>query len=229
MNYTELVIAIQSHLENTFPTFTTWDGVGDTPAQQIARFVHLAERRVYQQLGLPVLRHYATQTLNPGNPVLAIPVDVVTLCAVAVSLPTGDVQHLIPKDPEFIRAAYPNPTRMSIPKYYALTGSPGSTTMRCIVGPTPDNTYSVNVEYFGYPESITTAVGGHTWLGDNFDNLLLMASLLEAYTFMKGDPDMLAAYGSQYSDALNAAGRLITGLQRTDTYRTALPFSGAGM
>jgi hypothetical protein len=87
-----------------------------------------------------------------------------------------------------------------------------------MLGPKPDSAYTVELHYFYYPESITTA--NITWLGDNFDTVLLYGSLVEAYTFMKGEPDMLALYNGKYTEALALAKRLGDGMERQDAYRS---------
>jgi hypothetical protein len=128
----------------------------------------------------------------------------------------------------FIRQAYPQPTDTALPKYYALFG-PTTTNdatpvitdeLSFILGPTPDAAYSVELHYYYYPESITTAADGRTWLGDNFDSVLLYGSLVEAYTFMKGEADMVALYNTKYQEALAMASRLGNGLERSDAYRS---------
>jgi hypothetical protein len=141
---------------------------------------------------------------------------------------TGAYEYLLNKDVNFIRQAYPNPTDTAIPKYYALFG-PTTTSgenpqitneLSFILGPTPDAIYSVELHYYYYPESITTASSGQTWLGDNFDSVLLYGSLVEAYTFMKGEADMMSLYDGKYKEALMLAKRLGDGLERSDAYRS---------
>jgi len=126
---------------------------------------------------------------------------------------------LLNKDVNFIRQAYPQPTDTGIPKYYALFGprSDNAAELTFILGPTPDAAYNSELHYFFYPESIVTAT--NTWLGDNFDTVLLYGTLVEAYTFMKGEPDMLGLYDGKYKEALALAKRLGDGLERGDAYR----------
>ena len=128
----------------------------------------------------------------------------------------------------FIRQAYPTPTDTAIPKYYALFG-PTTTNdatpvitdeLSFILGPTPDAAYSVELHYYYYPESIVDAADGRTWLGDNFDSVLLYGSLVEAYTFMKGEPELVSLYNTKYQEALGLASRLGDGLERSDAYRS---------
>ena len=122
-----------------------------------------------------------------------------------------------------MREAYPTPTDTGTPKYYALfgptvTGSTISNELSFILGPTPDAGYSAELHYYYYPQSIVTA--STTWLGDNFDTVLLYGSLVEAYTFMKGEADMIALYEGKYKEALALAKRLGDGLERQDAYRS---------
>jgi hypothetical protein len=78
----------------------------------------------------------------------------------------------------------------------------------------------VELHYYYYPESITVAVDGQTWLGDNFDSVLLYGSLVEAYTYMKGEADMMGLYNGKYQEALALAKRLGDGMERQDAYRS---------
>jgi hypothetical protein len=135
---------------------------------------------------------------------------------------SGNYEYLLNKDVNFIRQAYPQPTDTAIPKYYALFGPSytNSDELSFILGPTPDAVYSVELHYFFYPDSITIAPDGRTWLGDNFDTVLLYGSLVEAYTFMKGEQDVIALYDGKYKEALALAQRLGDGLERSDAYRS---------
>jgi hypothetical protein len=133
---------------------------------------------------------------------------------------TGAYSYLLNKDVSFIREAYPIPATAGTPKHYALFGSRTDlpTELSFILGPTPDASYSVELHYFYYPESITTATT--TWLGDNYDPVLLYAALVEAYTFMKGEADMMALYEKKFAEAMMQLKRLGDGLERQDAYRS---------
>jgi hypothetical protein len=136
---------------------------------------------------------------------------------------SGPYTFLLNKDVNFMREAYPTPTDTGTPKYYALfgptvSGSTISNELSFILGPTPDATYSAELHYYYYPQSIVTS--STSWLGDNFDTVLLYGSLVEAYTFMKGEPDMIALYDGKYKEALGLAKRLGDGLERSDAYRS---------
>jgi len=178
-----------------------------------------------------VVGQYVTGTgIGAGAYVLAISTLTITLSVVNTGAVSGTVNfqgeylYLLNKDVNFIRQAYPTPTSTGTPQYYALFGptvTSGTITneLSFILGPTPDASYNAELHYYYYPESITTASSGQTWLGDNFDTVLLYASLVEAYTFMKGETDMMTLY-NQFVEALALAKRLGDGLERQDAYRT---------
>jgi hypothetical protein len=136
---------------------------------------------------------------------------------------TGVYEYLLNKDVNYIRAAYPNPLTTGMPRYYAIfgptvSGSSITNELTFLLGPTPDAAYTVELHYYYYPESITTA--STTWLGDNFDSALLYGSLVEGYTFMKGEADVIAAYAKRYEEAMILAKRLGDGMERRDAYRS---------
>ena len=211
MNYAALVVAISDYTENTFPT------------ADMNTFITQAEQRIYNSVQFPSLRKNVTGTVTANNKYLSCPTDFLSPYSLAVIDTAGAYEYLLNKDVNFIRQAYPTPTDTAIPKYYALfgptvSGSTISNELSFILGPTPDATYSVELHYYYYPESITTALT--TWLGDNFDTVLLYGSLVEAYTYMKGEADVLALYDGKYKEALGLAKRLGDGLERSDAYRS---------
>ena len=208
MNYTELVTAVSDYTENTFET------------SEMDTFIQQAEQRIYNSVQFPSLRKNVTGTITANNKYLSCPLDYLSTFSLAVVDATGAYEYLLNKDVNFIRQAYPQPTDTAIPKYYALFGpnSAVANELSFILGPTPDATYTVELHYFYYPESIVTA--GTSWLGDNFDTVLLYGTLVEAYTFMKGETDMMQLYDGKYKEALQLAKRLGDGLERSDSYRS---------
>jgi hypothetical protein len=138
------------------------------------------------------------------------------------NLNTGTYEYLLNKDVNFIRQAYPTANDTGLPRYYALFGprSDNADELTFILGPTPDSAYYTELHYYFYPESITVAADGRTWLGDNFDSVLLYGSLVEAYTYMKGESDMMQLYNQKYVEALALAKRLGDGMERQDAYRS---------
>mgnify|MGYP003348526815 FL=1 len=224
MTYSELITAIQTYTENTFPSTTLADGTVVSSTTQLNRFIEQAEQRIYNSVQFPSLRKNVTGNVSTANKYLSAPNDFLSTYSLAVIDASGNYEYLLNKDVNFIRQAYPNPTTdTGIPKYYALfgptiSGSTITTELSFIVGPTPDAAYNVELHYYYYPESITTATT--TWLGDNFDTVLLYGSLVEAYTYMKGEVDLITLYDTKYKEALALAKRLGDGLERSDAYRS---------
>jgi len=208
MNYTELSQAIQAYTENTDTSFVA----------NIPLFVQQAEKRIYNSVQFPALRKNVTGNVTQDVKYLACPVDFLAPYSLAVV--SGAYQYLLNKDVNFIREAYPSPTDTGVPKFYALFGprADNETDLSFILGPTPNSGYAVELHYFYYPESIVTA--GTSWLGDNFDPALLYGALVEAYTYMKGEQDMMQLYDGKLKEALQLAKRLGDGLERRDAYRS---------
>lgn len=212
VNYTQLVANIQNYCENSF------DYANDPTI--IDTFIKQAEVRIYNTIQFPSLRKNVTGVTSGGNKYLACPTDFLAVYSMAVVNPTtSEYEYLLNKDVNFIRQAYPVPTSTGIPKYYALfgptTGLPQELTF--ILGPTPTASYTVELHYFFLPESIVTA--NTTWLGDNYDPVLLYGSMVEAITYMKGEQDLVSLYNQKYTEALAMAKRLGDGLERGDAYR----------
>jgi hypothetical protein len=216
MNYTQLSAAISAYTENTEANFVA----------EIPVFITQAEQRIYNSVQFPSLRKNVTGPISTNNKYLSAPTDFLAVYSLAIyPVGGGSYTYLLNKDVNFIRECYPNPTDYGVPKYYALfgptvSGSAITNELTFIVGPTPDTTYSAELHYYYYPDSITTVSGGQTWLGDNFDTVLLYGSLVEAYTYMKGEADMMQLYNQKYMEALSLAKRLGDGMEREDAYRS---------
>ena len=224
MNYTQLVASIEAYTENNFPDITLSDASIETTKEQVDRFIQQAEQRIYNNVQFPSLRKNMTGNIQSGNKYLKAPDDYLATYSLAVIDSSGNYEYLLNKDVNFIRQAYPNATTdTGIPRYYALFGPALSGTaitneLTFILGPTPDAAYTAELHFYYYPESIVTA--GTTWLGDNFDTVLLYGALVEAYTFMKGENDMISLYNQKYVEALALAKRLGDGMERQDAYRS---------
>jgi hypothetical protein len=191
MNYSELVQAIQDYTQNEETSFVS----------NIPTFVQQAEERINRSVMLPELRKNVTASMTAGNKYIARPEDFLSVFSFAVIDGSGDYSYLLDKDVSFIREAYPSTSTQALPKYYAqfdgdTTGDQGN----FILGPTPDASYSVELHYYYDPESIVTA--GTTWYGTNAESALLYGSLIEAYTYMKGEADLIALYTSRYTEAM---------------------------
>lgn len=227
MTYDELFANIQAYTENTFPETYLADGSAVSTETQINTFIQQAEQRIYNTVQFPSLRKNVTGITTNGNKYLSCPLDFLAVYSIAVETTDGQ-EFLLNKDVNFIRQAYPKATDVATPKYYALFGPATTNTdpatitdeLTFILGPTPDAQYNVELHYYYYPESITVAADGRTWLGDNFDSVLLYGSLVEAYTFMKGETDIITLYETKYKEALAMAKRLGDGMERQDAYRS---------
>jgi hypothetical protein len=229
VTYNELFLAIKNYLQNDFPT-NTWTDVAGTSTTsssgtaQINTLIQQAEKRVYNTVQIPALRKNVTGLAQQGNKYLTCPNDFLSVFSMAVVDGDGNYEYLLNKDVNYIREVYPSPTSQGLPKYYALFGpevinlSP-TNELSFILGPTPDDTYTIELHYYYYPQSIVDAASGRTWLSDNYSPVLLYGSLVEGYIYLKGDPDMMTVYEKKYQDALAQLNRLGTGLERGDAYR----------
>jgi len=201
MNYTELKTNIEDICETSFTD------------DQLAMFTQQAEQKIYNTVQIPALRRNVTSSFTSGNQYLATPSDFLYVYSVAVEDGSGNYNFLLNKDVNFIREAYPNASSTGLPKHYANFDDDFF-----IVGPTPDSTYTVELHYGYYPESIVTA--GTTWLGDEFDSALLNGALVEAARFMKAEPDIIQNYEKLYVQAIGLLKMLGDGKLREDTYRS---------
>lgn len=208
MDYATLKINIQDIVENSFTD------------EQLAMFTQQAEQKIFNTVQLPSLRKNVTGILTANNKYLSAPADFLSVYSLAVIDGTGRYEYLLNKDVNFIRQAYPTPTSVGLPKYYAIFGpnSNDDTELTLIVGPTPNAAYNVELHYFYYPESIVTA--GQSWLGDNFDSALLNGALIEALRFIKGEGDMIAMYDKMYLQSIMLLKQLGDGKLRQDAYRS---------
>ena len=230
MNYSTLFITIKGYLENDFPdsifadkdASTSTSAATYTSTEQINTFITQAEQRIFNTVQFPSLRKNVTGSTLTGIKYLSCPGDFLASYSMAVIQANGSYEYLLNKDVNFIRESYPVPTDTGVPAYYALFGplSTNEAELSFILGPTPDAAYSVELHYFYYPESITVTSSGTTWLGDNMDSVLLYGALVEGYTYMKPEADLIALYDKKYQDALMLAKRLGDGLERQDAYRS---------
>lgn len=202
MNYAQLTQAIIDYSESDEQTFV----------DNIPRFVQQCEERVYNAVQIPAIRKNQIGNFTQGDKYLALPNDYLASFSMAVILPDGSQEFLIDKDVNYIRQAYPSPTDEGVPRYYAQFEP-----YTYIIGPTPDDNYQVELHYYYYPQSIVTA--GTSWLGDNFETVLLYGSLREAVIFQKGEQDMVTYYEAKYQESLALLKDLGDGKDRRSAYR----------
>jgi hypothetical protein len=204
VNYTQLSQQIQDYCESTEQSFVA----------NIPTFVQLAEERIYNSVQIPAIRKNVTGTMTASFQYFSLPSDWLSTFSLAVIDPvSGEYEYLLNKDVNFIRASYPPPNSTGKPKYYAIWDD---NTM--LLGPTPDLAYSAELHYYYYPPSIVNVQT--SWLGDNFETVLLYGSLREAYTYLKGEQDMMTYYEQKYQESLGLLKRLGDGLDRQDAYRS---------
>ena len=207
MTYAELTAAIQDYANNTETAFVA----------AIPTFVKQAEQRIYRSVNLPVNRKNVAGTLTDGNQYLTMPTDFLLPLSLSITSSSNQI-FLLNKDSNFIRSTYPNASTKGTPKYYATFAVDSF-----IIGPTPDANYVTELHYYYQPASIVDT--SPSWLGTNADTVLLYGSLVEAYTYMKGDPDMMQLYQQRYQEALDllklqAEGRMTGDEYRDGTIRT---------
>lgn len=200
--YTTLKQAIQDYCESNETSF-----VNNLPT-----IIQQAEDKILKSVQIPDFRKNVSGTIASGNQYLIMPSDFLTPYSLAVD--NSGYDYLMFKDVNFIRQAYPSSSTQGAPKYYGLFSSE-----YFILGPTPDADYAVELHYFHSPESITESADGTSWLGTNAASTLLYGSLVEAYTYLKGDPDLMQLYVQRYQEALAKLKVLGEGYSTTDSYR----------
>ena len=201
--FTTLKEAIKDYTQNSETTFVN----------NLSVIIKQAEDRILKSVQLPDFRKHSPGTTTSGNKYLSMPDDFLAPYSLAVD--NSGYEYLLFKDVNLIREAYPAASTQAVPKYYAIF-----TDSSFLLGPTPNSNYSVELHYFYKPESITAASSGTSWLGTNAESTLLYGCLYEAYTFMKGDADMLQLYAGRYEDALAKLNALGEGYSTTDSYRS---------
>ena len=201
--FTTLKQAIQDYTQNSETTFVN----------NLSVIITQAEDRILKSVQLPDFRKNSLGTTTSGISYLATPDDF--LAPYSLAIDNSGYEFLLFKDVNFIREAYPDSSTQGVPKYYGLFSD-----ANFIIGPTPQSNYVVELHYFYKPESITTSADGTSWLGTNAESSLLYGSLLEAYTFMKGNPELMQVYNTRYMEALENLKSLGEGYSTTDSYRS---------
>jgi|TARA_E500000318_G_C3562450_1_gene214080 hypothetical protein len=201
--YTTLTQAIKDYTENTETTFVS----------NIPVFVKTTEEQLLRSIQLPDFRKNVTGTLTQSNQYLATPSDF--LYPYSLAIDNSGYEFLIFKDVNFIREAFPDSTATGVPKYYSIFDDE-----TFLVAPTPNGNFTAELHYSYLPQSIVDAATGTSWLGDNATNALLYGSLVQAYIFMKGEPDIIQQYQQQFEIAVGQLKKEGEGFNRTDAYRT---------
>jgi hypothetical protein len=202
--FTTLKTAIQDYTQNTESTFVT----------NLPTLIVQAENRIIKSVELPNFRKNVTGTLTSSSPYLSTPTDYLYPFSLAVLDSSSNYEYLLNKDVSFIRQSFPSASTTGTPKFYAQFDDD-----TFIVAPTPNSNYTVELHYFYIPTSITASTDGTSWLGTNATEALLYASLVEAYTFMKGEPDILVNYEKRFQEALQRLTLESDGYNRKDAFR----------
>ena len=206
--FTTLKTAIQDYTQNTESTFVT----------NLPTLIVQAENRIVKSVELPNFRKNVTGTLTSSSPYLSTPTDYLYPFSLAVLDSSSNYEYLLNKDVSFIRQSFPSASTTGTPKFYAQFDDD-----TFIIAPTPDSNYTVELHYFYIPTSITTSADGTSWLGTNATEALLYASLVEAYTFMKGEPDIIQNYNVLYGQYLERLKDLGEARENTDAFRSGRP------
>lgn len=201
--YATLVQAIKDFTQYDETTFN----------DNINTFIQNAEERLLYAVDLEVFRKNQTGNMGSGNKYLTVPADYLSPFSLSVTV-NGSTNFLLMKDVEYLQEY--NPTGATgVPKYYALFDVDNF-----IIAPVPAGNYPVELHYYYRPESIVTA--NTTWLGDNAQQALLYGCLVEAYTFMKGEPDLLNLYNQRFNESLARLKNYGEGRENDDAYRDGL-------
>lgn len=205
MNYGALKTLANQYLEVDETTFNA----------NIGQFVRLAEEDIFRQVQLQELMETSTAQVVTGSPYLALPADFLSAYSLAIMV-GGEYRMLLSKDHSFMREVYPNPDVLGVPRFYALFDDE-----TLMLGPAPNDDYSVELNYFYEPPSLTEDDDDNntTWLSENGEQALLFGTLLQGYIYLKGDQDVVAQYQNQYQTALAALKIIAEGRNRKDSYR----------
>ena len=201
--FTTLKTAIQDYTENAEATFVT----------QLPRFILNAEERILKECQLDVFRRNQSGVVTSGTKFLTKPSDFLSPFSLSVVNSSAN-EFLLYKQITFLQDYTPNPATTGVPKYY---GSWDEASF--LLAPTPNSGFTAELHYYFRPTSISTSGDGTSYLGNNAELALLYGSLVEAYTFMKGEADVLQFYTQRYQEALVFLKNLGEGRQTRDEYR----------
>lgn len=202
LTYPQLRGTIQDYVENHETVF----------AEHIDTFIVQAENRIAHLVRLPPHRKQATGSTVADAPFIVPPTDFLSPDMLFIE-DAGETFELQNKEPEFIYTCYPDRSLRKRPRYYAKVDE-----STILLGATPDRVYNLIIGYFAYPPSITTSVTERSYLGDRCESLLLYGCLIEAYTFMKGEPELLQFYDMKFKEAVGLYKKLGDGRARKDSY-----------
>jgi len=206
--YDELQTAIKDYTQNQETSFVN----------NLALFIRVAEERILKNVQLTLFRKNATAAMTVNNQYLAAPSDFLAPFSLSFTDAANDKYFLEYKDVNFIQEFNPDSTTVGAPRYYAFFDI-----SNFIIGPTPNGSYAVELHYFYRPVSLTKGAGtGTTWLSTNAEVALLYGCLIEAYTYMKGEADVMQEYEKRFMEAIVSLKNFGEAKEVTDAYRTGL-------
>jgi len=206
--YSGLKTAIQNYTDNTETTFVA----------TLDNFIKTVEDRILTSVDLEYFRKNATTSMTSSNQYLAIPSDFLSSFSVSITN-SSSKEFLLQKDVNFVQEFNPNSSTTGTPRYYARFDN-----SNFIVAPTPDANYVTEVHYYYRPTSLTAGSdSGTTWLSTNAPNALLYGCLMEAYTFMKGEQDVMAMYEKRFAESLSRLKDFGEARENADAFRRGLP------
>ena len=205
----QLETAIKDFTENTETTFVN----------NIPSFIKAAEETLFKNIDLNEFRKNASTNMISGNKYLALPSDFLSAISLQITKSDGDQEFLEIKDVNFLQEFWKDASDTGVPRYYAMFDVDNM-----LIAPTPDSAYNVEIHYYYRPASLTTlGDDDKTWLSDNVPFGLLYGSLLHAYIFMKGEPDVIQQYQQQFQVSLASLAKFGSEKETTDFYRTGQP------
>lgn len=205
--FTTLKQAIQDYTQNSETTFVS----------NLNSFITNAEERLLKLIELDYFRENASASMTSGNQYLSMPADYLASFSLSFTNASGEKVFLLQKDVNFLQSFNPNPSTTGEPRYYSTFDVDNF-----ILAPTPNDDYAVELHYYYRPQSITVTTDGTSWFGTNAPDALLYGSLIEAYTFMKGEADVMAMYQNRFVEAAQRLKNYGEGVENTDAYRTGL-------
>ena len=203
-----LKTAIQDYTDNSETSFVT----------NLPNFIKAAEEKIFKSIDLDIFRKNVTSAFTSSDSFLTVPADYLASFSLQITT-SGSEDFLLQKDVNFIREYAPSSSTTGVPKYYARFDEDNF-----IVAPTPNANYTLQLNYYFRPASLTAgADSGTTWISTNAPFALLYGSLVEASIFMKSEPDTIQSYNGLYGQYLERLKDLGEARENTDGYRVGLP------
>jgi len=204
----QLKTAIQDYTDNSETSFVT----------HLPDFIKASEEKIFKSVDLDYFRKNVTSAFTSSDQFLTVPTDYLASFSLQITT-SGSENFLLQKDVNFLREYTPSSSTTGVPKYYARFDE-----THFMVAPTPNSNYTLELHYYYRPASLTAgADSGTTWVSTNAPFALLYGSLIEAYTYMKGEADVIQNYNNMYMQSLERLKDLGEARENFDAYRKGLP------